>query len=147
MEEIAEAVRKLHNNHSGGPSGIRGEHLKGWLAKAKLEGSGSGNYRGIGLVEVIWKLIAIIINARLLKVTINFHDTLHLHGFRDRRGTRTATIKAKLYQQMATMQQVPLFQIYLDVCKVYNAFLDREGCLEIMEAYGTGKRVVRLLKA
>eukprot|EP00978_Attheya_sp_CCMP212_P017574 scaffold47065_cov60-Attheya_sp.AAC.3 len=48
MEEIAEAVRKLHNNHAGGPSCIRGEHLRGWL--------GGGNYRGIALVEVILKL-------------------------------------------------------------------------------------------
>eukprot|EP00978_Attheya_sp_CCMP212_P014987 scaffold38492_cov35-Attheya_sp.AAC.1 len=47
---------------------------------------------------------------------------------------------------MATMQQVPLFQIYLDLRKAYDA-LDRERCLEIVEAYGTGKCVVRLLKA
>jgi hypothetical protein len=178
MEEIAEAVKKLRNNRSGGPSGIRGEHLKGWLARAHLEEGdssnwlrlvelvqlafrtgelpdqmawsvmvllpkGGGDYRGIGLVEVIWKLIASIINARL-KVTINFHDTLH--GFRAGRGTGTATIEAKLCQQMATIQQVPLFQIYLDLRKAYDA-LDRERCLEIVEAYGTGKRVVRLLKS
>eukprot|EP00978_Attheya_sp_CCMP212_P010592 scaffold25751_cov57-Attheya_sp.AAC.5 len=58
---------------------------------------GGGDYRGIGLVEVVWKLIARIINARL-KVTIDFHDTLH--GFRAGRGTGTATIEAKLCQEM-----------------------------------------------
>eukprot|EP00978_Attheya_sp_CCMP212_P045817 scaffold361707_cov24-Attheya_sp.AAC.1 len=56
----------------------------------------------------------------------------------------TATILAKLCQQMAMMQQVPLFQIYLDLRKAYDTW-DRERCLEIVEAYGTGKRVVRLL--
>jgi hypothetical protein len=30
--EIANAVKRLRNNRSGGPLGIRGEHLKGWLA-------------------------------------------------------------------------------------------------------------------
>ena len=31
-DEIAEAVKKLRRNRSGGPSGMRAEHLKGWLA-------------------------------------------------------------------------------------------------------------------
>ena len=34
-DEIAEAVTKLRSNRSGGPSRIRAEHLKGWLAAAK----------------------------------------------------------------------------------------------------------------
>ena len=35
-DEIAEAVKKLWRNRSGGPSGIHAEHLKGWLAAAKI---------------------------------------------------------------------------------------------------------------
>ena len=35
---IAEAVTKLRRNRSGGPSRIRAEHLKGWLAAAKRGG-------------------------------------------------------------------------------------------------------------
>ena len=31
-DKIAEAAKKLQRNRSGGPSGIRAEHLKGWLA-------------------------------------------------------------------------------------------------------------------
>ena len=34
-DEIAEAVTKWRRNRSGGPSRIRAEHLKGWLAAAK----------------------------------------------------------------------------------------------------------------
>ena len=34
-DEIAAAVTKLRRNRSGGPSQIRAEHLKGWLAAAK----------------------------------------------------------------------------------------------------------------
>ena len=33
-EDIAEAVKKLRRNRSGGASGMRAEHLKGWLAAA-----------------------------------------------------------------------------------------------------------------
>ena len=38
-----------------------------------------GNYRGIGLLEVIWKLLERVLNARLSEVEL--HDYLHLHGF------------------------------------------------------------------
>ena len=37
-DEIAEAVTKLRSNRSGGPSRIRAEHLKGWLAAAQIGG-------------------------------------------------------------------------------------------------------------
>ena len=37
-DEIADAVTKLRRNRSGGPSRIRAEHLKGWLAAAKRGG-------------------------------------------------------------------------------------------------------------
>ena len=37
-DNIAEAVTKLRRNRSGGPSRIRSEHLKGWLAAAKRGG-------------------------------------------------------------------------------------------------------------
>ena len=37
-DEIAEAVKKLRRNRSGGVSRIHAEHLKGWLAAAKRGG-------------------------------------------------------------------------------------------------------------
>ena len=38
-EDVIEwAVKRLQNHRSGGPSGIRSEHLKGWLAAEKKEG-------------------------------------------------------------------------------------------------------------
>ena len=38
--EIEGAVRRLRNNCSGGPSQMRAEHLKGWLAAASIEYTG-----------------------------------------------------------------------------------------------------------
>ena len=56
---------------------------------------GKGDYRGIGLVEVLWKVVAVILNRRLTSSN-TFHD--ELHGFWAGRGTGTATLEAKLLQ-------------------------------------------------
>ena len=37
---------------------------------------GKGDYRGIGLVEVMWKVVAVILNRRLTS-SITFHNVLH----------------------------------------------------------------------
>ena len=58
-------------------------------------------YRGIGLVEFTWKVVAAILHRRLT-TAITYHDALH--GFRACRGTGTATLKAKLLQQLAAMR-------------------------------------------
>ena len=56
---------------------------------------GRKEYRGIGLVEAMWKVVAAILNHRLT-TAITYHD--FLHGFRAGSGTRTATLDAKLLQ-------------------------------------------------
>ena len=143
-DKIEVAVKKLRRNRSGEPSGMRAEHLKGWIAasnRGKLaEEKGEENteeeeeggelwrklveliqtvfrggemaeeatwqtvvlirkvkkeYRGIGLVEVTWKVAAAILHCRLT-TAITYHDALH--GFRVGRGTGTATLEAKLLQ-------------------------------------------------
>ena len=55
----------------------------------------------IGLVEVMWKVVAAIINRRFTS-SITYHDALH--GFRAGCGTRTATLEAKLLQQLADLR-------------------------------------------
>ena len=52
---------------------------------------GKREYRGIGMVEVTWKVVAVILHSRLTK-GITFHDALHIS--REGRGTGTATLKA-----------------------------------------------------
>ena len=56
---------------------------------------GKTDYQGIGLVEVMWNVVAEILNRRLT-ASITFHD--FLHGLQAGRGTGTATLKAKLIQ-------------------------------------------------
>ena len=67
-----------------------------------------------------------------------------LHGLWEGRGTGTATLEAKLLQQLAAMREEVLYVIFLDLTKAYDA-LDRSRSLEILKGYGVGERVRRLL--
>jgi hypothetical protein len=102
---------------------------------------GCSGFRGIGLLEVILKVISSIIDSRL-KAEIEFDDSLH--GFRAERGTSTACIEAKLHMQLACAQRKTLYQIFIDLAKVYDT-LDRGRTLDILEGYGVGRRIIRLL--
>ena len=63
---------------------------------------GKGDYHGIGLVVVVWKVVTEILNRRLT-ASITYHD--YLHGFQAGRGTGTATLEAKLLQQLAATRE------------------------------------------
>ena len=56
---------------------------------------GGGDYRGIGLVEVVWKEVAVILNQRFT-IYITYHNSLHRFWLGC--GTGTATLKVKLLQ-------------------------------------------------
>ena len=102
---------------------------------------GSADYRGIGLLEVAWKLISAIIDGRL-KNGVTFQD--EIHGFRQSRGTGTAVLCNKLQCQKAHLQGDALKQVYLDLSKAYDT-LDRQRTIAILELYGVGPCVLRLL--
>ena len=63
---------------------------------------GGMDYRVIGLVEVMCKVVAAILNRRLT-ASIAFHYLLH--SLRAGRGTGTATLKAKLIQQLEALRE------------------------------------------
>ena len=69
---------------------------------AVLIQKGRKEYKGIGIVEVMWKVVAAIVHLRLT-TAITYHNCLH--GFRAGRGTGTATLEAKLLQQLAAMRE------------------------------------------
>ena len=104
---------------------------------------GKQDYWGIGLVEVMWKVVAAILNRRPT-TSITYHD--FLHGFRAGRGTDTATLEAKLLQQLAALREEVLYVIFLDMHKAYDA-LDRSSCLDILEGYGVVPRACWLPRA
>ena len=86
---------------------------------------GKKYYWGIGLVEVMWKVVAAILNRRFT-ASITYHDVLH--GFSAGCGMGTATLEAKLLQQLAALREEVLYVIFLDLHKAYDA-LDRFRCL------------------
>ena len=53
-------------------------------------------------MEVVWKVVAAILNLRLM-ASITYHDFLHV--FRAGRGTVTATLEAKLLQQLVALRE------------------------------------------
>jgi hypothetical protein len=60
-----------------------------------------------------------------------------------KRGVGTAMIEAKLAQQLAWVEQEPLFQVFVDLCKAYD-HLNCAKCLQIMTGYGVGPKLLRL---
>ena len=60
---------------------------------------------------MFWKLLTSIIDGRMKE---------SLHGFRAKRGTGTAIFEAKLFQQLAAIEQVPVFEVFLDLKKAYD---------------------------
>jgi hypothetical protein len=178
-DEIATAVRKLRNGKAPGHSGVRAEHLKALLHRAKKENAtdedrmgwdqtctliqkifengdipeemtwtilvlipkSSGGTRGIGLLEIFWKVCSSIINNRLQQ-SVEFHEALH--GFREYRGTGTASLDAKLQMQLAQIRGIPLYQIFLDLSKAYD-MLDRNRTLQLLQRYGMGERLLKIL--
>jgi hypothetical protein len=102
---------------------------------------GGGDYRGIGLLEPMWKVCKRVMDKRLN--VFDLHESLH--GCREGCGTGTARIEAKLAQQLAHLQQVPFYGIFLDLKKEFDA-MDRERCLLILEGYGAGPNMIRLIR-
>ena len=62
---------------------------------------GGGDYRGIGLVEVVWKVVTLILNSQFT-TSITLHNVLH--GFREGRGTGTTSLEAKLIHKLTSMR-------------------------------------------
>ena len=61
-------------------------------------------------MEVMWKVVAAILNRRLTS-SITYHD--FLHGLLVGRVTGTATLEAKLLQHLAALREEVLYVIFL----------------------------------
>jgi exonuclease III len=102
----------------------------------------STEFRGIGLLDTIWKFISSIINERMKKVVV-FDNAVH--GFRKHRGTGTAILTNKLRMQRGVAEQTMYKQVDLDLKNAYDT-LDHPTTLRILEGYGVGPNIIRLLQ-
>ena len=75
---------------------------------------------------------------------IILHDSLH--GCCAKRGMGTAIIEAKLAQQLSHLELQPFYGIFLDLRKAFDV-MDREHCIMILEKYGVGPRMIRLIRS
>ena len=101
-----------------------------------------GKFRGIALLEVLYKLVSTIINSRL-KRTINFDDSIH--GFRAGRGTGTAITEAKLRMQLHASKSDPLYIVFVDLNKAYDT-LDRTQASRILQDYSDGPALINFIE-
>ena len=62
---------------------------------------GVGEYCGIGLVEVMFKSVVVVLNCRFT-ASIAYHDSFH--GFWSSRVMVTTTLEFKLIQQVASLR-------------------------------------------
>jgi len=96
------------------------------------------SFRGITLLDTVYKLIASVINAWATEA-ITFHKGIH--GFRAARGCKTAIEDAK-WDMMACQESGQMYhQVFLDLSKAFDT-VDRMHLLSIMRAYGFGERTM-----
>jgi len=171
-EEIKIALHHLRKGRAAGPTGMRVESILDWenmspeawslfiqltqesflgyevpIAYSKailvlLPKTELGKFRGITLLEIMYKLWSMIVYLRASAV-IQFHPDIH--GFRHCRGCGTATLEAKLEMQWAALHSTPYFQIFLDLAKAYDS-INRDRLLDVLAGYGFGPNMLRFLR-
>ena len=78
---------------------------------------GGGDYHGLGIEELVWKALTVILNCRFA-TSITYYDSLH--GFRSGRGTGTASLEVKLLQKVMSTREEVLYMVLMDLHKVYK---------------------------
>ena len=112
-----------------------------WQAVVLIN-KGGGDYRVLGLVEVVW-MVVMVIPHRWFIAFASFHNKLY--GLLAGRGTRTASLESKILQQLAAARKEVLCTIFLDLNKAYYA-LERDIFMEILEGYGIGPYDFHILR-
>ena len=90
---------------------------KTWSAVVFLL-EGGGKYHDIGLVEVVWKAVTVILNF-CFAASITYHESIH--GFRSDYGTGNVSLEVKLLQKVMSIREEVLYMIFLDIHKWYDA--------------------------
>ena len=106
-----------------------------------LISKGSTDTRGVVLLKALWKVVEALIYTCLCAI-LQMHNVLH--RFRARRWMGTAIMKLKRAQNISSIDQDPLFLVFLDLRKAYDT-VDQERLLIILKGYGSGPRMCGIL--
>merc|ERR1712194_757062 len=109
-----------------------------WVVVVLLPKGNSGDFRGIGLLDPCWKVLEKILDGRL--ANLECHDCLH--GFLADRGCGTTILKTKLAQQLAFLEQVPMYGGFIDLKKAFDV-MDRGRYIQILRDPGVGEKSLR----
>ena len=101
----------------------------------------NANTLGIGLLDVLWKVIEAIIDTHIKKA-VTFHYILH--GFCSGRVMGTAIMDLNLAKYLACVYQDPLLLVFLYLRKLYDN-LDQFRILHNLEGYGAGPKMRGIL--
>lgn len=85
----------------------------------------------------LWKIIKKVLDERLSKIKLQDF----LPGFRAKRNRGIGIMKAKLIQQLSSVEQCPFCGIFIDLWKACNV-MDSGLCLEILRDCGVGKKAL-----
>ena len=102
---------------------------------------GGGEHRGIGIVEVVCKAMAMITNSCFTAST-PYHKSFH--GFWAGRGTGAATLDINMLHQVEAMREAVLHSIFLYLHKAYDDLESYRG-IKILEGYEVGPRTLHHL--
>ena len=78
---------------------------------------GHGDFRAIGLINVLCKMVMRIMNL-LLTSAIDLHE--NLHGLLTGQGTGTTSLEFKLLHQLMEIQEEVLYENFLGLHKAYD---------------------------
>ena len=104
-----------------------------------------GNYRGIMLLEVSYKIVAIIIHERLQPI-VNSIDHESQCGFRPGRGCQDAIFTVKLAMKKRREHNSETWILFLDLVKAFDR-VPRELLWGVLEKFGVPLKIVRILKS
>lgn len=104
-----------------------------------------GNYRGIMLLEVSYKIIAIIIHERLQPIVSSI-DHESQCGFRPGRGCLDAVFTVKLAMKKRREHNSETWIMFLDLVKAFDR-VPRELLWTVLEKFGVPSKLVRIIKS
>ena len=104
-----------------------------------------GNYRGIMLLEVAYKILAILIHERLQPV-VNSLDHEAQFGFRPGRGCQDVIFAVNIAMKKRREHNKETWILFLDLVKAFDR-VPRDLLWLVLEKFGVPMKVIRLLKS